>query len=211
MSSTPNIPISEKHFYILFSESDIGIHYKKSEQLEVFEVVSLTFPPKVEKIDNGDGSTTFRFKNNLKKNSKFRQALELYKRNKKLYKTSSFLIGYDDDEVGESMSEAMRENLLSEGVPHKDIFRMPLTEYGYVMIRSFLDTEKYKKYLYINDLFIQFQKKNGISKGSGFPKVFSLKYIMAKRGSEIKFGEQTINPAGTSTAVAVTNIILNEE
>jgi len=208
MKTETHIPSKEKDLIILFSESVIGIHRKSSNDTEVYEIISLTFPPVVGKSDDG----VLYFKNNLRNNKDYVRALALYIDNKSKWKNVSFAIGYDDDDAGHFMSEALRENLISSGVSNRDIFRTPLTEAGYMLIQSFSDTTELKKFLYIQQNFRNMVRSSGIRKNVGFSKIISLKYIYKVRHRTLKIPEndKVINSEGTSTATVTTQFMTGE-
>lgn len=191
----------------MFSESTFGIHYLDDTQSETFLVFALTFPPKVIESDG-----RIIFNNNLSGNKEFKSALYEYNKEKKgnRYKTVSILVGFDLDEAGELMSEALREILLGSGVDERDIFRTPLTQSGYIAQKSFGKTEKYKKYLWLQQGFMTKLKTNPVVRAIGFIKAFSLKYTIKRRNTTIGLKGSRINTQGTSTATAVTKIILGD-
>jgi len=208
MSENIFTPNKNQDFIILFSESVVGVHIKGSNETEVYEVISLTFPPTVEKRPDGN----LYFKNNLKNNSNFKQALSLYLDNKDLWRNISFAIGYDDDDAGHFMSEALRENLISSGVNSKDIYRTPLTEAGYLLIQNFSNTETLKKFLFFQQDFRQIARSAGIRKNVGFSKIISLKLIYKFRNKSLSIAENdpVINFEGTSTATVATQYMTGE-
>lgn len=208
MKNKTFIPSKEKDFVILFSESVVGIHMKTSNDTEEYEVISLVFPPTVEKTSGG----VLKFKNNLIKNSDFLHGVSLYKEGKGKCRHISIAIGYDDDDTGHFMSESLRENLINSGISEEDIFRTPLTEAGYILVQDFSDTTELKKFLYIQQNFRSVARSNGIRKNVGFSKIISLKYINKAKDKSLHIEENgdTIDPSGTSTATVVTQFMTGE-
>jgi len=201
----------KKRRYILFSESQIGAHQNEGNDEEEVIVVALTFPVRVKKTEDG----TIVFENKITKNESFRRAMHLYQEGIELgFDNVAFLVGFDYDEAGEEMAEMVREALISEGVPSRKIYRTPLTEVGYVMLKRFANTEKLKLYLYYQQKFMSTLRSLKISKAVGFAKALSLKYLLLvkKRKTDISLiGDPNINNKGTSTATIVTKFITGED
>jgi len=201
-------PGLDKDLVILFSESVIGIHKKANNKTEEYALISLTFPPKVEKLNTGE----IRFKNNLENNGDFQHAMDLYFSNVSKWRNVSIAIGYDDDDAGHFMSECLRDNLIRKNVDPSQIFRLPLTEAGYILVQSFADTGTLKKYLLAEQEFSSTARRNKIRKNVGFPKVISLKYVVRSRNLKLTVNKDQpgVNPDGTSTVTVVTQFMIGD-
>ena len=199
----------KKHLYLLFTESDIGIHKKEAASNEQIELSVLTFPLHVIKKDK-----EYSFSVNLFNNTTYSSALNRYFHAIKdaLYADVQILIGYDIDESGEGMSEAIRSNLIEDGVPSEKILRMPLTEKGYVVLKNFSETGSYKRYLYLQQELMLKLRRMKVKKNVGFSKIMSLKHAVRSRGKTPSLKHHgVVDPNGTSTATVVTKFITGEE
>jgi hypothetical protein len=202
-----------KRRFVLFSESLIGAHQNEGNKTEEVIVVALTFPVRVK--ENSDGDIVF--EDTIRGNANFKRGLALYKEGIEEYEDASIFIGFDLDETGEELSEITRAALMLEGVPSRKIYRTPLTEVGYIMIKNFADTTTLRKFIFLQQTFMSKLRSKKISKAVGLIKAFSLKYILRvkKKGIGVilvgKEAKNVINNKGTSTATVVTKCITGEE
>jgi len=191
--------------YILFSESDIGVHSPSSTNKATFTVIPLVFPPLVKKTEEG-----LVYASSLVENEQFLFALSLYRKERDKRKVS-FLVGYDIDEMGEAMSESLLENLEREGIPSESIIRMPLTYEGYIVVREFTRDSLYKKFLFLQQEFMKTLQTMGIKKHVGFAKALSLMGVVIHRLKVFKIDTSEISLSGTSSATCVTKEITGEK
>lgn len=179
---------------ILFSESNIGIHNKYSTDCKIIPIV---FIPTVNK--NGNIYKPFI---NLDDNNLIRSLLE---------KENTYLIGFDLDENGEFMAQALKNYLISKNIDEANIIRTPLTEDGYIATSDFLNINDYCKYRYFQDIFQKKMKKMKLPLMS-IMDLLALRYLIKQKGKKIEFSklENTINLNGTSTITFITNNLLKE-
>lgn len=113
---------------------------------------------------------------NLQSNRKYKNILKFYENNKDKYDEIYFFLGYDADENGELMAQAIRSELIKNRVGKKNIYRTPLTEHGYLSISTFLNINKYCRFLFLQNAFLErLKKKKKLS--IGIRKILSLRYI----------------------------------
>ena len=179
-----------KRLYILFSESNVGMH-RPDEKLEDFVIVAGTFIPYLE------GSKWYGSEKLM-----LRAMSSVHIAKVEGYKVY-FLIGYDMDENGEFMSIAIRNSLLAyDGISEDDIFRTPLTEKGYLGITDFIEVEKYQKYRKLDLYFHQYMKIK-FGQKIGLLKAMTLYFLRKNRGKLFK-----VNRKGSSTATIVHNALI---
>jgi len=197
--------------YLLFSESDIGIHKKKSND-EVVILFSLRFPPKVVSKKSSFGDVLLHFKNNLAKNDTYSKALATYE---SLVSSPDnhikVLLGFDSDETGEAMAISLKENLIRDGVNRLDIIRMPLSENGYIVVRKHSKSEQYKKFLSLQEDLMKRLRRKKIKRSGGFAKIISLLTIIKHKNITLPFRHKgVVDTHGTSTATVITKILTGE-
>ncbi|MBD3823002.1 MAG: hypothetical protein IE916_00640 [Epsilonproteobacteria bacterium] len=197
----------EKSLYLLFTESLVGVHAIRGTSIEKYENYPLTFPVSAEET-NGN----YQYKTALLKNKTFNEVLKRYRETKPYYKDVTILVGFDLDRMGELMSGALRASLEASGVEGKDVFRTPLTEDGYIVVKSFAKHSFYLKVLYWQEQLMSILRKAGIKKNVGFAKAFSLKYALKNAGQIFGISNASrINKQGTSTATVVTKFFQKEK
>lgn len=186
---------------ILFSESIIGFHSKIDTHCEI---IPLSFIPQIKEKENG-GLYPFV---NIDKIKRVEQLINDYKSGIKI----TFLIGFDLDENGEFMAQALRNYLISKSVRKDDIIRTPLTEDGYLSVNKFLDIADYIKFRKLQKDFSLMLKENKVG-DINIIELLSLKYLDKKKGKyiELESLKNSINLEGTSTVTFITNNLLHEE
>lgn len=191
-----------KKHYILISESKIGVHSKNHDgQRLPFEIFDLPFIPNT-KIEEGGNIKFFV----ADQNTMFQEVVARYFNLEHEYDVT-ILVGYDLDFMGEIMSSAAREILISKGVKKNKIIRTPLTQHGYIAIKDFCDVEAYKKYLFLQDQFIIKQKRSGIKNPIGFQKVSSLELLKKYSGKTTWVNSDASSRLGTSTITCITKFL----
>lgn len=190
--------------YILVSESKIGVHSKNNKgERAPFFVFSTSFIPSVE---NNSGVLSFSMSKN---NSAFLEIVSLCKENSETNFT--IMIGFDLDLAGEAMSTAFRNAILLENLKNLKIIRTPLTQQGYILFKPFLENEQYKKYLYLQRKFLDFQKKNGFSKPAGFQKIISMELLSKYKNKKTQLDSNISTASGTSTVTVVSKFLESSE
>jgi len=190
--------------YILVSESKIGVHSKNNKgERTPFFVFSTSFIPSVE---NNSGVLSFSMSKN---NSAFLEIVSLCKENSETNFT--IMIGFDLDLAGEAMSTAFRNAILLENLKNLKIIRTPLTQQGYILFKPFLENEQYKKYLYLQRKFLDFQKKNGFSKPAGFQKIISMELLSKYKNKKTQLDSNISTASGTSTVTVVSKFLESSE
>mgnify|MGYP000376656154 CR=1 FL=1 len=200
---------NKKTLYLLISESDVGYH-SELDDAEFFIVFKMTFIPRV-KLNSETGK--YEPKISLTGNKTYNKIIKNY-RNNKHFDDIKIFIGFDADENGELMAQALKEQLLFASVKPKDIYRTPLTEQGYMAITSFLNIDNYCKFRGLEQEFMERLKSKGI-KPKGFRKILSVEMLNGKKKNEKTFevnlesAEQDgiINTNGTSTYTFIQNKI----
>lgn len=193
-----------KSHFIVLAESTIGSHQYHDDSGASISMYSLTFPITIGKYQN-----RYEIKTNILMNKTFLAAHDEYvslKNTKEVY----FLLAQDLDENGEVMSETLKNALIHSGVDEFKIFRIPLTEKGYISIKEFCDTSGYKEFLYHQQQVSKLLERNGLPKLS-LLKIMALKSIIQYRGKHFsleKSKPDVINPNGTSTATFIHNFIM---
>lgn len=194
--------------YILISESKVGVHAKAP--FEEFRMFAFTFVPRVTK----DRAGRFSFTTNVQGIAAFAEAVALYKNTLGSGADPIILVGYDLDLMGEAMSAALKENLIMAGVDPFDIIRMPLTEKGYVMMKMFPDLTEYKKFLYLDHLYMK-HARSALPKGSrvfGIRKTMAIRYLCRHRGATFNLAKiPGVNSKGTSMATFISKRIMRGE
>ena len=184
-----------KTLYIVFTESNIGVH--KEIEREHYHIISGTFLPYYE-----EESSTWKFDGKI-----LAKALSLEQK----YKEEGaqevfFLISYDLDENGEFMSKILRQSLLSKGVKSSMVFRTPLTERGFVAITDFISIERYEQFRTHNYYFEKRLREKGFLKTVGIMKTLVI-FLLFKRAGELFY---TKGEDGTSTSTFMYNKIKNK-
>ncbi len=194
--------MKEHDYYLLVSESKIGVHSENQNgSSSQFEVFATSFFPNV--IKGEDEELRFSIDS---KNQVFNDVVERYhnlKSDCKVY----ILIGFDLDLTGEAMSTAFRDALIDKQIPRDVIVRTPLTEQGYIAFKNFTEGKKYKEYLYLQKEFIDIQRKNGIKNPMGFQKAISLELLSEHKGRETLVDSNLSTSAGKSTVTVVMNFL----
>lgn len=203
----------KKELYILISESEVGAH-AKLDSTEDFIVFKMTFIPKVIHDSEKDTYTPYV---NLINNKSFKEIVRNYRMNKQ-YSSIKILVGFDADENGEFMAQALQQQLLLAGVKVIHMFRTPLTEDGYMAITPFLNIDRFCKFQYLQNKFMDGLRKRGL-KPKGFRKLLSLEILHSRNKAKedkvfnlnLEKAEEknTINLNGTSTYTYIHNM-LNE-
>lgn len=189
--------------YIVIAESIIGSHRMESGANTDLTMHALTFLTRIEKIDE-----RFVVRADLKDNKTFRAVMDEYTECKQNGLDASILVSFDLDENGEIMSEAFKNALIFCGVDPFDIFRVPLTENGYVAIKEFSDTSKFKQFLWHQQRVRERLKAKGLPE-MGLLKITALSslYKYRNRPFDIAARPDIINPEGTSTVTFIHNYL----
>lgn len=179
---------------VLFSESNIGVH---SEYPIDCKIIPIVFIPTVKKVDEQYEPFV-----NLDNNEKINGIIGL---------ENTYLIGFDLDENGEFMAQALRNYLLSKSISKENIIRTPLIEDGYIATTDFLNINDYAKYRYYQDIFIKGLKKEKLPVMS-IMDFLALRYLTIKKGKPVEMAkiEKSVNLNGTSTITFITNNLLKE-
>ncbi len=184
----------------LIAESNIGYHSQVED--DSCEVVSFVFIPNIKKEKD-----TFKAHTTIN-NQKILDVVDYCLSEK----DSIILIGYDLDENGELMAQAMREYLITRGISNENILRTPLTEDGYVVSVDFLDIQDYMKFRYYQNLFLKRLSLKKLSKLSVLD-FLSIKYLFEKANKKIeleKIENKIINLNKTSTMTFVVNNLIKD-
>lgn len=183
----------------LICESTIGYHSETNE--DNCDIIPFVFIPTVSKSHTG-----LEVYVNCK-NIQINDAIKEYINNKSVV----FLLGYDLDENGELMAQALKNYMLSQGVKKEDIIRTPLTENGYVASLSFLDISEYITFRHHQDVFMKELRKKH-NKRIGILDFLSIKYLVEKKGQKINFDklENSLNLDKTSTITFVVSNLIKE-
>lgn len=170
---------------LLIAESTIGYHSMSNKYVQEY---ALVFIPKIIE-ENGKYKAVI----NLENNETMKEILIEYEKG-----NCRILLGFDLDENGELMAQALRDYLLSKQVNRNDLIRMPLTEDGYIAMCDFLDISDYLRYRYLQQKFTNSIKK--IKSKLNIRQILSLKYLHIRKQKTIHLEENTeINLKGTST------------
>lgn len=190
-------------FYIVVSESIVGSHSDTSGIGKNVSLYNMTFPVTISAHED-----KYYISTRLTKNDVFMNVLQEYNMLKTKKNDVSILASFDLDENGEIMAEALLDNLVHAGVNPYDIFRVPLTENGYMAIKQFADTSSYKSFLYHQQQIQKQLKQEGLPR-IGIHKIFAIKRLINFKGREfdIRKDAKVINPDGTSTATFVHKFI----
>ena len=170
---------------LLIAESNIGYHSMNNKCIREY---ALVFIPKIVE-EKGKYKAVI----NLENNETMKEILEEYSSG-----NCRILLGFDLDENGELMAQALRDFLLTKQVNKNDLIRMPLTEDGYIAMCDFLDISDYLRYRYLQQKLTNLTKKN--KSKLNIRQILSLKYLYMRRAKTIHLEENTeINLQGTST------------
>jgi len=205
--------MEKSNYFVLFSESVLNTHRVPDTKNETYSTYALTFPVKPSR-NNGE----ICFAANLLENEVYIKAISDYKnaiKERNSGKNVFILVGFDGDLAGETMSEALRENLIKSGVQKSQIIRTPLTERGYRVIKNFSDSDaldEYKELRMFQEDVRQILRQNNIKKNVGFSKIISLKNIAGRKGKVFSLDSDTsLNLNGTSLATMATKFTTGEE
>lgn len=189
--------------YIVIAESIVGSHRIDGGTHADISMYAMTFLTRVEKEND-----RFIVRAELKENKTFQSILDEYLRFVGQGISTQILVSFDLDENGEIMAEAVKDALHQAGVDPFDVFRVPLTENGYVAIKEFSDTTQYKEFLWHQQRFMHRLVSKSIPR-VGFFKIFALASLVKHRGKlfDIVRRPDIINPEGTSTVTFVHNYI----
>lgn len=192
-----------KCHYIVIAESIVGSHRIDGGTHADISMYALTFLTRIDKVKD-----RFIVRAELKENKTFQAIVSEYLRLCEQGVSTQILVSFDLDENGEIMAEAMKDALLHAKIDPFDVFRVPLTENGYVAIKEFSDTSQYKEFLWHQQRFMQRLVAKGIPR-IGFFKIFTLASLVKHRGKTFDIARRPdiINPEGTSTATFVHNYI----
>ncbi|MDD4969871.1 MAG: hypothetical protein PHT07_10630 [Paludibacter sp.] len=192
-----------KGHYIVIAESIIGSHRMDGSTSTDLTMYALTYLSRIEKINN-----EYLVRAELNDNKTFRAIIDEYVAYRQGGADVSVLVSFDLDENGEIMAEAMKDALIDAGVDPFDIFRVPLTESGYVAIKEFADTSKFKVYLWHQQRVMERLVSKGLPK-MGLMKMSALLSLVKYRGRPFDIGGRpdVINPDGTSTATFIHNYL----
>ncbi len=189
---------------VLISESQIGIH---SETPQDCEVIPFVFIPTI-KLKDG----VFHLGINVK-NERILELINSYNQGKEI----TFLLGYDLDENGELMAQALRNFFIKNNINSNDIHRTPLTEEGYIAVIDFLDINNLIKFNYYQREFLKVLKNNKIKSINFFElnSIIKLNAIYTSTLTENKSGGivfeklvERIDTNKTSTITFVTNNLI---
>lgn len=189
--------------YIVIAESIIGSHRMNGDANTELTMHALTFLTRVEKVGEG-----FLVRADIRENKTFRAVIDEYNEYRRSGASVSILVSFDLDENGEIMAEALKDSLIDAGVDPFDLFRVPLTENGYVAIKEFADTTKYKNYLWHQQRVMERLKSKGLPE-MGLLKITALSSLSKHKGRsfDVSMRPDIINPQGTSTATFIHNYI----
>lgn len=193
-----------KQKYIVISESLVGSHKFSSIDSDVIQY-ELTFPITIKKVND-----LYVIGNSISENETVRKVINEYKEHKKNGGLVNILVSFDLDEMGELMSELFLDTLEAKKVDPFDVFRVPLTENGYMAIKQFSNTSSYKEYLYHQQEIKARLQAEGLSPLS-IQKIYSLKRLSQYKGRDLDISSNPakVNAAGTSSATFVHNYINN--
>jgi 5S rRNA maturation endonuclease (ribonuclease M5) len=184
--------------YLVVAESAIGVHSKVPH--EVFKMYAISFLVHIEHQENPE---RYIAKNTMKSSQVFHDILLDYNKGVETYDEVYILLSQDLDVQGEIMAEAFRQFLTDEGVPASAILRTPLTQEGYIAVVPFVNLEKYKKFLFLQQEFTNMLKKKKSGVIAGFRKILALKYLSSSKGKQFRIDMPHINLDGTSTTTFV--------
>jgi hypothetical protein len=191
--------------YIVVSESITGSHqFTVSSDNEVAQY-AMTFPTTI--IKDGE---KYIIGTSLQENETFKEILLDYKHAKKQSQVS-ILVAFDLDENGEIMSEVLLDSLMSNDVDPLDVFRVPLSENGYIAVKDFSNTSHYKHFLYHQQQIAKNIQAIGL-KPLSVHKIYSLKRLTQHKGKEfdISTSPTAIKQSGTSTATFIHNFLQHQ-
>jgi len=184
---------------ILVSESDIGIHSKAGEKRIDTHVIPMSFFPNI-KHEGG--------KNIISVDSeKAKEVVDFYHTYKKKGYSVTIFVGFDIDLSGEIMSSSLRDFLILHKISKEDIIRTPLTQYGYLAFRDFINIDNYIEYLALQQDFLSFQKKHGLKKPVGFQKAIALNILQKYKNKKSKLSTNISSSNGTSTVTVVSKFL----
>lgn len=170
---------------LLIAESIIGYHSMSNKYVQEY---ALVFIPRIVE-EQGSYKAVI----NLENNETIKEILMEYVKG-----NCRILLGFDLDENGELMAQALRDFLLTKQVNKDDLIRMPLTEDGYIALCDFLDISDYLRYRYLQQKFTNLIKR--IKSKLNIRQILSLKYLYIRRGKTIHLEENAeVNLQGTST------------